>query len=175
MSIFHQQEPLGYSKQLSRKAVASAAVQFKRPAQRSPKAHRPARHQLGPRGDPCLCAARGEATCRGGKPSASTRLALKQRHIRSPLLCSVARGAIPAAADEASLINISKRGHPIRRGLRVLDSWVDADRDPGLRRLTNTCMRANAQRLCACASVGQGQSRRPEKTRRMGSFLCFMF
>lgn len=92
-----------------------------------------------------------------------------------PIAISVARGAIPAAADEASLINISKRGHPIRRGLRVLDSWVDADRDPGLRRLTNTCMRANAQRLCACASVGQGQSRRPEKTRRMGSFLCFMF
>lgn len=101
MSIFDQQEPLRDSKQLSRKAVASAAVQFKRPAQRSPRANRPARHQLGPRGDLCLCAARGKATDMSWR-EAIVIDSISTETAAYPIAISVARGAIPAAADEAS-------------------------------------------------------------------------
>ena len=55
--------------QLSRKTVASATVQFKRPAQRFPKAHRPARHQAG-------AARRHMLVLRAGKGDMSWREAI---------------------------------------------------------------------------------------------------
>jgi hypothetical protein len=63
MPVWNQQDLLEDS------TVASAAVQFKRPAQQSPKAHRPVRHQVGAARRPML-------VLRAGKGDMSWREAI---------------------------------------------------------------------------------------------------